>query len=202
MVIGCAAAALLVVGCTTLSESQVSERAVEMMRTSFNEKGQAKLDRLEQDEVQALCSRPAAVDSLERGTATRLQKAQLAKIAFPANGTLIGNWRAGEKIAQSGVGMQYSDNPKAPAGGNCYACHQLTKEEVSFGTIGPSLHHYGKIRGTSEDMQKYTYGKIYNPQAYTACSNMPRFGHNAILTEQQIKDLVALLLAPDSPVNR
>jgi sulfur-oxidizing protein SoxX len=180
----------------------MTERANEIMRTSFSEKGQAKLDRLSQDEVQALCSRAGAREAIDGETAKRLQKAQLDKLSFPVDGQLMGNWRAGEKIAQSGVGKQYSDNPKVASGGNCYACHQLTKEEVSFGTIGPSLYHYGKIRGTSEDMQKYTYGKIYNPQAYTACSNMPRFGHNHILTEQQIKDLVALLLAPDSPVNR
>ena len=30
---------------------------------------------------------------------------------------------------------------------------------------------------------------------------LPRFGHNGILTDQQIKDVVAFLLAPDSPVN-
>jgi sulfur-oxidizing protein SoxB len=47
-----------------------------------------------------------------------------------------------------------------------------------------------------------TYGKVYNAQAYKACSNMPRFGHNGILTEQQIKDLVALLMDPASPVNK
>ncbi len=31
---------------------------------------------------------------------------------------------------------------------------------------------------------------------------MPRFGHNGILSEQQIKDVVALLMDPDSPVNK
>ena len=31
---------------------------------------------------------------------------------------------------------------------------------------------------------------------------MPRFGHNGILTEEQIKDVVALLLDPQSPVNK
>ena len=100
------------------------------------------------------------------------------------------------------MGKQYSDDPAKPSGGNCYACHQLSKQEVSFGTLGPSLWHYGKLRGSSPGMQKYTYAKIYNPQAFTACSTMPRFGHHAILTEQQIKDLVALLLDPASPVNQ
>jgi sulfur-oxidizing protein SoxX len=31
---------------------------------------------------------------------------------------------------------------------------------------------------------------------------MPRFGHSQILSEQQVKDLVALLMDPDSPVNK
>ena len=195
-------AAAVLIGCASVSDNAVSERAVELMKTSFKERGQAKLDRLEQDEVQAACSRAAAGETLTREVEGRLEKAQLAKIAFPGDGKLMGDWRAGEKIAQSGVGKQFSDDAKAPSGGNCYACHELTKEEVSFGTIGPSLYHYGKLRGVSADMQKYTYGKIYNPQAYTACSNMPRFGHNGILTEGQIKHLVALLLDPASPVNR
>ena len=124
-----------------------------------------------------------------------------ATVAYPA-GTLIGDWREGEKIAQSGVGMQFSDDPKRPAGGNCYACHRISKAEISYGTIGPSLYHFGKLRGTSDAIQRYTFGKIYNPQASTACSNMPRFGHNRILTEEQIRHLVALLLDPESPVNK
>jgi sulfur-oxidizing protein SoxX len=74
--------------------------------------------------------------------------------------------------------------------------------EISFGTIGPSLHNYGKLRGTSEPIQRYTWGKIWNAQAFTACSNMPRFGHNGILTEQQIRHVTALLLDPNSPVNK
>ena len=45
-------------------------------------------------------------------------------------------------------------------------------------------------------------GKVFNPEAYAACTNMPRFGHNGILTEQQIKDVVALLMDPASPVNK
>jgi sulfur-oxidizing protein SoxX len=51
-------------------------------------------------------------------------------------------------------------------------------------------------------VQRYVYGKIYNSQAFLACSQMPRFGHNGVLTEEQITHLVALLLDPDSPVNK
>jgi sulfur-oxidizing protein SoxX len=31
---------------------------------------------------------------------------------------------------------------------------------------------------------------------------MPRFGHAGVLTEAQIKDVVALLMDPNSPVNK
>jgi sulfur-oxidizing protein SoxX len=31
---------------------------------------------------------------------------------------------------------------------------------------------------------------------------MPRFGHNKLLDEQQIRDIMALLLDPQSPVNQ
>ena len=110
--------------------------------------------------------------------------------------------RDGERIAQSGVGMQFSDASGAATGGNCYACHELTKQELAFGTIGPSLYNFGKVRGFTPDMQKYAYGKVYNSEAYSACSNMPRFGHKGILNEQQIKDVVALLMDPASPVNK
>jgi len=40
----------------------------------------------------------------------------------------------------SGIGLQWSDRADSVNGGNCYACHQLTKEEISFGNIGPSLY--------------------------------------------------------------
>ena len=188
-------------GCATVNDAEVAQKAVAVMKASFNERGQAKLDRLDQDDAQKLCSIPPSA-SLPKDVADGIEKANLATIKYPADGKLLGNWREGEKVAQSGIGKQYSDNPKVPAGANCYACHQLTKAEISFGTIGPSLYNFGKLRGYSDAIQRYAYGKIYNSQAYSACSNMPRFGHKGILTEQQIKDVTALLMDPDSPVNK
>jgi L-cysteine S-thiosulfotransferase len=196
-----AGAFAIVPGCASLSDEEASKRALAMMKASFSERGQAKLDRLEQDEAQRLCSIPPGAQ-LPKEVAERLEKANFAAIRYPSDGKLMGDWKAGERVAQSGIGKQFSDDPKVPAGANCYACHQISKTEISFGTIGPSLYQYGKLRGTSEPIQRYTYGKVYNSQAFTACSNMPRFGHNGILTEQQLKDVTALLLDPDSPVNK
>ena len=50
---------------------------------------------------------------------------------------------------------------------------------------------------------KYTWGKIWNAKAYSACSNMPRCNGDAeILTEAQIKDVMAYLFDPESPVKQ
>ncbi len=195
------AGSLLASGCATLPDAEAERQAIEMMKSSFKERGQASVQRLTQDETQAACSkRPDA--KLPRAVTEKIEKTNLATIQYPASGKLLGDWKQGERIAQSGAGMQFNDNPKNPAGGNCYACHQLSRQEVSFGTIGPSLNNFGKVRGASEATQRYTYGKIYNAEAYSACSNMPRFGHNKILTPEQITHLVALLLDPASPVNQ
>jgi sulfur-oxidizing protein SoxX len=200
-ILALAAITAVAAGCAMMQPSDKSAEALAMMKVSFHEMGQAKLDRLDQDDVQATCSQYTVEHPAPKDVAERLEKAQLALIKYP-QGSLLGDWKAGERIAQTGVGMQYSDDPKTPTGGNCYACHQLTKSELSYGTIGPPLYNFGKLRGFTPEMQKYAYGKVYNSDAFSACSNMPRFGHKGILTEQQIKDVVALLMDPESPVNK
>ena|SRR5687767_4668166 len=185
----------------TTSEKDYSKETVAMLKSSFKEHGQAKLDRLDQDDMQRLCSQYEG-KPMPKEVVDRLEKAQQALIKYPADGNLMGDFRSGERIAQSGQGMQFNDDPSRPAGANCYACHQLSKAELSFGTIGPPLYNFGKIRGYTPEMQKYAFSKIYNSQAFSACSNMPRFGHSKILTEAQIKDLVALLMDPKSPINQ
>ncbi len=197
------AVALIAASCATQpSYEERRAQAMAMMKTSFKEKGQAKLDRIDQDEMQHVCSQYPGGHDLPKEKGEHLEKSQQAAIKYPADGQLLGDWKNGEKVAQSGQGKQYSDDPKKPSGGNCYACHQLTKQEVSYGTIGPSLYNFAKVRGFGAEIQRYAYAKVFNSQAFTPCSSMPRFGHAGILTEQQIKDVVALLMAPDSPVNK
>ena len=191
---------------TALSQQSVMAETVQLtkaeivMKASFKDRGQAKIDRLNQDETQRLCSQ--FPDKRPKEITKKIEAINMKLMKYPVDGQLLGDWKEGEKIAQSGVGKQFSDNPAQPAGGNCYACHQLTKEEISFGNIGPSLYNFGKLRGNTDAIQKYTYGKIYNAQAFSACTNMPRFGHNGILTEAQIKHVTALLLDANSPVNK
>lgn len=191
-----------IAGCATVAaDTDYGKAAMAMMKSDFKSKGPATVERiLDQDEAQRLCSeypteRPPEI-------ARKIQTAQLKLVKYPADGKYLGKWQDGEKVAQNGRGEQSSDKIGGINGGNCYACHQITKSEISFGNIGPSLYQYGKLRGQSDEMLKYTWAKIYNSQAFSACSNMPRFGHKNILTETQIKDVMALLLDPESPANK
>jgi sulfur-oxidizing protein SoxX len=175
-------------------------KALSMMKMDFVSKGQAKADRISEDGLQAICNRTG--NKPPEYLAKQMEADQLAGVKYPADGKLLGDWKEGEKIAQSGRGFTWSDNPGLPVGGNCYNCHQIAPRETSFGTVGPTLFNFGKLRGNTADMQKYAYSKIYNAKAHNLCSEMPRFGHIGALKEQQIKDLVALLLDPESPVNK
>jgi sulfur-oxidizing protein SoxX len=201
-------AAAIVAGCaTTPSPADLDRQALAMMKASFRDEGIAKADRLNQDLAQQACSSDKAP---AEAVARQIQAEALATIRQPAGGKYLGDWREGEKLAQSGRGMTWTDASAAPTenGGGCYNCHQISKQEISFGTIGPSLYNYGKLRGVTElkgpvadAMLQYTWGRLNNSWAYTACSNMPRFGYKHLLNEAQMMDVMALLLDPASPVN-
>jgi L-cysteine S-thiosulfotransferase len=175
-------------------------KAVGMMNRDFHARGIAGMDRLNEDGVQAVCNRSG--NNPPRELSERLERDQSEGIKYPADGNYLGDWKSGERIAQNGRGMTWSDTRTEANGGSCYNCHEIGPNETSFGSIGNSLRRFGRIRGNGAEIQKYVYGKIYNAKAFNLCSTMPRFGHSGTLTEQQIKDLVALLLDPNSPVNK
>jgi sulfur-oxidizing protein SoxX len=157
--------------------------------------------RFNPDETMRECS--ANDNTAPKAASDAIANREKAKIVYPPDGKFIGDWKKGEKLAQSGYGLRFTDYPpKGENGGNCYGCHQLSKAEVSYGTVGPSLLGYGKARDYSAADIKAVYEHIYDPQAAHPCSNMPRFGVNKVLTIEQIKDAVALLMSPDSPVNK
>ena len=202
-------AAVLVAGCaTTPSPADLDQQALTMMKASFRDQGIAKVDRLNQDLGQKACS---SDQPPPEAMAKRVEAEALASIHWPAGGKYVGDWREGEKLAQNGRGMTWTDDSADPKanGASCYNCHQISKEEISYGTIGPSLYNYGKSRGVkdvadpaSAAIVQYTWGKMWNSKAYAACSNMPRFGHAGLLNEDQLRHLMALLLDPKSPVNQ
>ena len=183
-----------------LAAAEPSDREVQQaMKRDFRAKGQAGMDRLEQDGVQRICT--ATNNKPPAALAKQLEADQMKTIAYPSGG-LMGNWKEGAKIAWGGRGMQWHEDPRKPADGGCYNCHEMSPQRTSAGTIGPSLRAFGKKRGNGIDMQRYVYGKVYNAKAYNLCSDMPRFGHTGSLTEQQIKDVTAYVLDPASPVNQ
>ncbi|WP_431511108.1 sulfur oxidation c-type cytochrome SoxX [Variovorax sp. DAIF25] len=209
------ACALALFGCASAdSAADIDRYTAEALKSSFRDQGIAKVDRLVQDPANRACSEAdASGKPLEEKTAKEIEAANMKTIRWPADGRFVGDWREGEKIAQNGRGLTWTDaaaSAKGPAnGGNCYNCHQMSKEEISFGTLGPSLYQYGKLRGVSDPaaaaskpIVDYTWGKLWNARAYNACSNMPRVGHSGILDEAQIRDVMGLLLDPQSPVNR
>jgi sulfur-oxidizing protein SoxX len=170
-----------------------------VLKRDFKARGQATMDRIPQDALQRLCTETH--DKPPAALAKELEADQMKTVAYPT-GSLIGDWKAGERIAQGGRGLTWSDKPGGPNDGSCYNCHQIGPQEASYGTIGPSLLGFGKKRGSGEDAQRYVYGKIYNAKAYNLCSQMPRLGYSGTLSAEQIRDLVGLLLDPASPVNR
>ena len=174
-----------------------------MMKDGFRADGIAGLDRIDQDATQKFCSDPVFASS-KQGEKMRgqIQKMNMDFIKQPSDGKYIGDWKKGEAIAQSGRGATWTDKADTPIGGGCYNCHQIDQKEISYGTIGPSLTGYGKLRGYSQEVVTYTWNRINNSKAYNACSNMPRFAHFTLLNEQQIQDVMALLLDPASPVNQ
>ena len=205
------AALLSTAGCAPLQPApNYAELVKQMMDASFRNEGIANTDRLIQDQANAACSEAQGANPPD-AVVEAIQQAALKSVRMPSDGKFTGDWREGEKLAQNGRGMTWTDKTALPKdnGGNCLNCHQVTKEELSYGTLGPSLYHYGKGRGVldpespeARPIVEYTWTKIYNAKSYNACSGMPRFGHAGLLDEKQMKDLMALLLDPKSPVNR
>jgi sulfur-oxidizing protein SoxX len=205
------AATALVVGCAGGPNTvDLDKLTAEIVKASFRDEGIVKASVLDTDETNRVCSAAdVAGKPLDEETTKRIEAINLQTVKAPPNGKYLGDWKEGEKIAQSGRGLTYTDDAKTVNGGNCYNCHQIDKKEISFGTIGPSLYNYGKIRGVTnpaspeaKPIVEYTWGKIWNSKAYNACSNMPRAGHMGILNAAQIADVMALLLDPKSPVNQ
>jgi sulfur-oxidizing protein SoxX len=202
-------AATVLAGCALgPSNAELDKLAQQSIKASFRDEGIAKLDRLNQDLAQQACS---GEQEPSDEVVERIRNEALASVKWPTGGQYFGDWVRGERLAQGGRGMTWTDTSTDPKdnGGNCYNCHQIDKQELSYGTIGPSLWNYGKNRGikdvtadTAAPIVHYTWAKLWNGNAFAACSKMPRFGHKALLNEGQIRDLMSLLLDPRSPVNQ
>ena len=207
----CLLTAAALAGCAAnVGSADLDKLTADIVKASFRDEGPVKFDRINQDEAQSACSEAdVSGKPLDDKTAKAIEASNLKAIKWPSDGKYIGDWKQGEAIAQSGRGLTWTDDANAANGGNCYNCHKIDNKEISYGTLGPSLYNYGKLRGVtdpnseaSKPIVEYTWGKIWNSKAYNACSNMPRAGHMGILSESQVRHIVGLLLDPKSPVNQ
>ena len=163
-------------------------------------------DRMTQDETQKLCTQVAySRKPIDAETAAKVVAIARASIKYPQGGIKLGDWKKGGTLAWSGFGFRTAHKPddhsKREPGATCYNCHGLSPERTG-GTIGPTLTGFGKTRGSSAEVLKYVYDMIYDPNAMFPCTHMPRFGANGILTAEQIADVMAYVLDPESPVNK
>lgn len=191
---------------TAHAAEDLSAKVEKLVADSFKPGEGQDMSRLVQDDTQKLCSKTRNNPPAKEAAA--LNARERATIKYPDANKLMGDWKSGEKLVKGGFGMRIGSIEPDPAakqkggnGGNCYACHALDPKEVAAGNIGPSLTGYGALRGTSDDILKYTYDKIYNAQATVPCSSMPRMGHNGILTPEQVTDITAYLVSTESPLN-
>ena len=107
------ATAALVAGCAMQPGAQDIDLAVsQAMKSSFREQGDAKLDRLVLDASNQACS-DAQDKSVDEKLAKAIEEANLKTVKFPADGKLLGNWAEGEKIAQNGRGLTWTEIGRA-----------------------------------------------------------------------------------------
>lgn len=196
-----AGAALLLSAGAALADERPSQAVIDAyLAATFGKAPPEWQARIKPDESLAVCN--TTRNSPSSAESEAMLKRESARVSYPADGKFLGDWKKGYQVANNGRGGQFSDAPNTVSGGNCFACHQLDPKEVSFGTLGPSLAAYGKDRKYDPETIKDAYTKIYNSMAVVPCSNMPRFGVNKVLDEQQIKDVMAYLFDPESPVNK
>lgn len=72
--------------------------------------------------------------------------------------------------------------------GNCVTCHEIPGEEWP-GTFGRKLNHYKQLRMSDADI----YQQIYDVRITAPRAVMPPFGALGILSDQDIRDVVAYL---------
>ncbi|MFY8081784.1 MAG: sulfur oxidation c-type cytochrome SoxX, partial [Limnohabitans sp.] len=128
LVLASLTAALVAVGCATgPSVAELNALTDQIVKASFRDHNGVKVERITAtDETNRACSEAdVAGKPLDEKTAKALEAANFKTIKWPSDGQFIGDWKEGEKIAQSGRGLTWSDDAKTVNGGNCYNCHQM-----------------------------------------------------------------------------
>ena len=119
----------------------------------------AKLDRLDQDETQALCSQ-YGTKAPPKDVAERIEKANLAPIKSPADGKYLGDWKRGEQIAQRGTGFQFIGH-EGDAGRRATAMHATSSSKAEIATARSARRSTisRKLRGFTPEMREVRVGQ-------------------------------------------
>ena len=133
------AVAVVAAGCATGSSSvDLDKLTAQIVKASFRDQGIVKASVLDTDETNQACSAAdVAGKPLDEAKAKAIEAANLKTVKWPENGKFLGDWKEGEKLAQSGRGLTWTDDATTPNGGNCYNCHQITKQ-ARYGTARPT----------------------------------------------------------------
>ncbi len=199
-----AVAGLVVAGCASYPDEATTRQMAEKMVFEAFSASPAHMKRLEQDRSQQICSKIGDA-KLTQTEAAEVAKLARASIQYPASGKLVGDWKAGDRLAHDGAGDRIRNGKtekRKENGALCQNCHALAPGEINVGNVGPPLTGYGKQRGNSDAIAKLTYERIYNAWSVLPCSNMPRLGATGHLTPEQITHMVAYLIDPQSPINK
>jgi sulfur-oxidizing protein SoxX len=192
-------------GCATFPDAANTAKRAEQMVLEAHPVTAPELNRrTRQDASQQACSAPG------HAKLTQEQAAAIVKIArdtlqYPPSGKLAGDWKIGASLVADGRGQRIVDGKIETLkenGALCINCHAMDPQEVNAGNLGPALAGYGRQRGNSEAVARYTYERIYNAWAFMPCSTMPRMGASGFLTPEQIAHVVAYLIDSQSPVNK
>ncbi len=202
---GSAVLLVIAAGCAGFPDGATTRGIAEKMVSEAHPGSPALTKRVAQDRSQQICSKIGDA-KLTQQEAAEVVKLARASIQYPASGKLVGDWKAGAKLAYNGQGSRIMNGKlevaKAGNGALCSNCHSLAPKEFNVGNLGPSLTGYGAQHGNSEAVARLTYERIYNTWGFVPCANMPRLGTNGHLTPEQISHVVAYLLDPASPINK
>ena len=109
--------------------------------------------------------------------------------ALACGGRLVGS-----RVASPALATHHRWSSLCAGGLGCSGCVLVALEAIE--------NFRAKLRGNSPPMLDYTWNKIYNSKSMMSCSNMPRFGYQGILIEQQMRDVMTYLSDANSPAHR
>ena len=173
-----------------------------MLKASFKARGQAGMDRLDQDETQKMCTEYAG-KALPKDVAEKIEKINLASIKWPADGKLMGDWK--QRRAGSRRRAAASNGPTTRRDRSAATATRATswrRRRCRTARSARRCTSSARSAATTTRSASTPTARSGTPTPTPRARNMPRFGHSQILTEAQVKDLVALLMDPESPVNK